>query len=199
VLASPQDPQPAWGTHAAAELVGWLKQASLKQAEDRRAALRREQFIAAMGTQRNATFYAAGAFLCLIAALAAGMSGTPPVGAFPLITFAGLIAAGSTGALARLLMTEVAEKNPRLSLVLGAIAGLLVGLAYLIPQWIGAHGVLEPDAKAVSATDKIQFASAALVAVSAGVGFDTVFNRLQRQAQSVAIAPSAAKPTEAPA
>jgi hypothetical protein len=35
----------------------------------------------------------------------------------------------------------------------------------------------------VQATDKIQFASAILVALSAGVGFDTVFTRLKKQAE----------------
>jgi hypothetical protein len=187
VQGAPQDPHPAWGTRPAAELVGRLKEACLQQEADRRAELRREQVVTAMGTQRNAMVYAASAFLCLIAALVAGMTRAPPVQAFPFITFAGLITAGATGALARLLMAEGAEKQPRMSLILGGIAGLLVGLAYLIPQWIGAHGMLEPDAAAVSATDKIQFASAALVAVSAGAGFDTVFNRLQKQAQNVAI------------
>lgn len=52
-----------------------------------------------------------------------------------------------------------------------------------------AHGPLEAKADAISATDKIQFASSVLVAVSAGLGFDTVFNRLQKQAQDAAIGP----------
>jgi hypothetical protein len=45
----------------------------------------------------------------------------------------------------------------------------------------------------VSVTDKIQFASAMLVPISAGVGFDTVFNRLQKEAEDVAIGPSRGK------
>jgi hypothetical protein len=69
------------------------------------------------------------------------------------------------------------------------VAGFVVGLAYLVPQWVGAPGVLSPKADVVSATDKIQFASAVLVAISAGVGFDTVFSRLQKQAQDSAVAP----------
>ena len=72
---------------------------------------------------------------------------------------------------------------------MGLLAGFVVGLAYLIPQWVGAPGVLEPTATSVSATDKIQFVSAALVAISAGVGFDTVFTRLKQQAADHPIGP----------
>jgi len=79
--------------------------------------------------------------------------------------------------------------DPRVSLLLGSVAGFTVGLAYLIPQWVGAPGVLATKLETVSATDKIQFASAVLVAVSAGVGFDTVFNRLQKQAQDAPVGP----------
>jgi len=57
----------------------------------------------------------------------------------------------------------------------------------------GAPGVLTPKTVVVSATDKTQFASAMLVAISAGIGFDTVFNRLQKQAQDVAIGPPRGK------
>ena len=84
------------------------------------------------------------------------------------------------------------------SVVLGAVAGLVVGIAYLIPQWIGTlgapggpepSGVLEPSGTAVTANDKIQFVSAALVALSAGIGFDTVFSRLQERARDVPVVP----------
>jgi len=118
------------------------------------------------------------------------MAYTPSVSVYPLVMFAGLIAAGATGALVRALLGTAAEIDPRMSLLLGAIAGFVVGLAYLIPQWVGAPGVLEPKGTVVTATDKIQFASAVLVAISAGVGFDTVFSRLQRQSVSVAIGPA---------
>ena len=85
------------------------------------------------------------------------------------------------------------ESDPRVSFLLGSVAGFVVGMAYLIPQWVGAPGVLTPKTAVVSATDKIQFASAMLVAISAGVGFDTVFSRLQKQAQDVAIGPPQGK------
>jgi hypothetical protein len=114
----------------------------------------------------------------------------PPAAAkYPFVMFAGLISAGATGALVRLLLGGPPENDPRRSFLLGSIAGFVVGLAYLIPQWVGAPGVLNPKADVVLATDKIQFASAVLVAISAGVGFDTVFSRLQKQAQDIEIGP----------
>ena len=77
--------------------------------------------------------------------------------------------------------------SPGTSCLLGAVAGFVVGLAYLVPQWVGAHGFLEATARPIQATDKIQFEWAVLVAISAGVGFDTVFTRLKREAAQVPV------------
>jgi hypothetical protein len=156
-----------------------------KRKEDRRT----KQIYAAITSQRQQTLYAAGAFVLLVAALFFGMVYTPLPSTYPFVMFVGLILAGATGALVRLVLWGPRENDPRTSLLLGSVAGFVVGLAYLIPQWVGAPGVLAPKAETVSATDKIQFASAVLVALSAGVGFDTVFSRLQKQAQDTAIGP----------
>jgi hypothetical protein len=153
------------------------------------AARRREQVFAKIIAQRRQTIYAVGAFVLLLTTLFFGMVYTPFPSAYTFIIFAGLISAGATGALVRLILWGPGESDPRTSLLLGSVAGFVVGLAYLIPQWVGAPGVLEPSANTVLATDKIQFASAVLVAISAGVGFDTVFSRLQKQAQDVAVGP----------
>ena len=108
---------------------------------------------------------------------------------YPFVMFVGLIAAGATGTLVRTVLWGPRENDPRTSLLLGSITGFVVGLAYLIPQWVGAPGVLAPKVDTISATDKIQFASAILVAVSAGVGFDAVFSQLQKQAQDATVGP----------
>jgi hypothetical protein len=94
---------------------------------------------------------------------------------------------GAAGPAHRLLIAQVTrsviwgfeETTPLTSLLLGSIAGFVAGLAYLVPQYVGKYGVLDPAATKVEATDKIQFVSAALVAISADVGFDTVFTRLK--------------------
>jgi hypothetical protein len=77
--------------------------------------------------------------------------------------------------------------EPRLAFMLGVAAGLVVGLAYLIPQLIGAPQLLEPNASVVRATDKIQFLSVALVAFTAGIGFDVIFRRMLQEAENVPV------------
>jgi hypothetical protein len=125
----------------------------------------------------------------LLAALFFGMVYAPFPSAYPFVMFLGLISAGATGALVRAVLWGPAENDPQTSLLLGSVAGFVIGLAYLIPQWVGAPGVLAPKVDSVSATDKIQFASAVLVAVSAGVGFDTVFSRLRKEAEDAPVGP----------
>ena len=188
---------PSWSNQPAAEFVVQLKKDCDAVAAQRSALLdhekmliERERKLNLQNSQIRKIAYSASAFVALLAAAFFGMAYTPGVSVYPLVMFAGLIAAGATGALVRALLGTAAEIDPRMSLLLGAIAGFVVGLAYLIPQWVGAPGVLEPKGTVVTATDKIQFASAVLVAISAGVGFDTVFSRLQRQSESVAIGPA---------
>jgi hypothetical protein len=186
--ASPEKNHHSWGTRPAAAFVAQLKNECATVAAKRREARRRERVFATISAQRQQAFHAAGAFVLLLVALFFGMVYTPFTSAYPFVMFLGLIAAGATGALVRAVLWAT-ESDPRTSLLLGSVAGFVIGLAYLIPQWVGAPGVLAPKADSVSATDKIQFASAVLVAVSAGVGFDTVFNRLQKQAENAAIGP----------
>jgi hypothetical protein len=187
--ASPGQNHHSWGNRPAAAFVAQLKNECAAVAARRQEARRRERLLARIISQSRQTVYAAGAFVCLLAALFLGMVHPPAPSAYTFVMLFGLIAAGATGALIRLVLSSPGESNPPTSLLLGSVAGFVVGLAYLIPQWVGAHGVLEPQTAAVVATDKIQFASAVLVAISAGVGFDTVFNRLQKQAQDAPIGP----------
>ena len=179
----------SWGTRPAAAFVELLKSECVARAAQRKESLRREHVFATITSQYRNTSYVAGAFVALLATLFFGMVYTPFPSAYPLVMLAGLVAAGATGALVRLVLSGSGDIDPRVSLLLGSVAGFTVGLAYLIPQWVGAPGVLATKLETVSATDKIQFASAVLVAVSAGVGFDTVFNRLQKQAQDAPVGP----------
>ena len=166
-----------------------LQRECLAASEHRLEIRHRDEIVTRLNSQNWKTLYAACAFALLLFALIFGMVYTPIVSAYPIIMLVGLVAAGATGALVRSILWPSAETDPKSSLLLGGVAGFVVGLAYLIPQWVGAPGVLEPKAETITATDKIQFASAVLVAISAGVGFDTVFSRLQKQAQDAAIGP----------
>ncbi len=93
----------------------------------------------------------------------------------------------ATGAMARGVMWANTRSDPVTSLLLGALAGLVVGLGYIIPQLVGSAGIFGPNHTEVVAADIIQFLSALLVSISAGFGFDTVFDRLRKQAENLPI------------
>jgi hypothetical protein len=187
--ASPEKNYHSWGTRPPAAFVDQLRNECAAVAARRKEARRREALLAAITAQRYQAAYAAGAFVLLLTALFFGMVYTPSPSAYPFIMFAGFVFAGATGALVRAVLWGPGESDPLTSLLLGSVAGFVVGLAYLIPQWVGAPGVLKPKAEIVSETDKIAFASAVLLAISAGIGFDTVFGRLQKQAQDIQVGP----------
>jgi hypothetical protein len=187
--ASPEKNHHSWGKRSASAFIGQLKNECAAVSARRNEARRRDRLLATITAQRRQTAYAAAAFAALLIALFFGMVYPVWPSAYPVVMFFGFIAAGATGALVRMILSSPGENDPRTSLFLGGVAGFVVGLAYLIPQWVGAPGVLAPQVVAVLATDKIQFASAVLVAISAGVGFDTVFSRLQKQAQDTAVGP----------
>ncbi|MFM0075267.1 hypothetical protein PQQ86_29345 [Paraburkholderia sediminicola] len=187
--ASSEGSQSSWGTRPARAFVQQLKDECAARRAKRDEESRRQRIFEAITTQRKQVGHAAGAFVTLLISLFFGMVYTPLPGAYTFIMFLGLVSAGATGALIRLILSKLEQTDPRTSLFLGSVAGFVVGLAYLIPQWIGAPGVLASTESAVTATDKIQFASAVLVAISAGVGFDTVFNRLQKEAQGISVSP----------
>lgn len=189
-LSTGLEDYPSLSTHSPAMLVEWLKRKCVARAEQREQARQRERAHARATSQSHRSLWAGGAFAALLVAVLLGMAQAPPPRFYPMLTFAGLIAAGATGALVRAVIWGAEETAAATSLVLGGVAGFVVGLAYLIPQWVGAPGVLAPSAEAVSATDKIQFASALLVAISAGVGFDTIFTRLKKQAEDQPISTS---------
>jgi hypothetical protein len=192
-LAARSDDYPSSTTHTITQSVAWLRNKCLERAGQQEEARRREMKYLKVTSQRNKTVWAACAFVALLLAIFFGVARPLAPGYYSFLMFAGLIAAGATGALTRSLIWGVDETAPVTSLLLGGVAGFVVGMAYLVPQWVGAHGVLAPSATVVEATDKIQFVSAVLVAISAGVGFDTVFTRLKKQAEDQPTSPPARK------
>jgi hypothetical protein len=192
-LAIGERDYPSAATHSAAELVAWLKVKLLARAEGQALARLREQAYLQATSQGRKTLWAVGAFTALLCTVFFGVAAVPMPAYYPVLTFMGLIAAGATGALVRSMIWGSEDTPPTKSLFLGGVAGFVVGLAYLVPQWVGAPGVLSPSATTIGATDKIQFVSALLVAVSAGVGFDTVFTRLRKQAEDQPIGASGSK------
>ena len=157
----------------------------MRGAKEREQARQHEKIYLKLTSRRERGFWATGAFIALLLVVFFGLAQAPDAGFYPFLTFAGLITAGATGALIRSVIWGAEQQTaPTTSFLLGGVAGFVVGLAYLIPQWIGAPGVLEVSATVVKATDKIQFVSAMLVAIPAGIGFDTVFTRLKKEAEN---------------
>ena len=181
--------QQSWSTRPASFFVQKLQAQCSSRFAMAGQAVRRDEQLTNILSKRNQVLHAAAAFALLMGALFLGIDGALPAQTFAVVMFAGLISAGATGALVRVLLGKTLDADPRTSLFLGAVAGFVVGLAYLIPQWVGAPGVLKAGVKEITDKDRIQFVSVLLVAISAGVGFDTVFNRLQKQAESIAVSP----------
>lgn len=199
-LARDSEDYPSSTTHNITQSVAWLRSKCQERAKQREEARRREEesrlkelkYLKVI-SQRNKTIWAVCAFAALLLSFFFGVARPPAPDTYSFLMFTGLVAAGATGALARSVIWGAEETAPVTSLFLGAVAGFVVGLAYLIPQWVGAPGVLKPSATVVEATDKIQFVSAVLVAISAGVGFDTVFTRLKKEAENIPISPPGQK------
>lgn len=182
-LARGSDDYPSSTTHTITQSVTWLRNKCEERAKQRAEARQRETKYLQASSQKRKTVWAGCAFLALLVAAFFGIAQSPPPRLYPFLMFAGLVVAGAMGALVRSVIWGTEETPPLTSLVLGGVAGFVVGMAYLVPQWVGAPGILAPSATVVGATDKIQFISAVLVAISAGVGFDTIFTRLKKQAE----------------
>lgn len=166
------------------QLIDWLRKRQLEEHEKLVQAQVREAEYERMTGQRGATGWFAAALVVLLAALGFGLAVDSP-GALDFSIGVALVSAGATGALVRGLTSTTMKLEPRLACLLGAAAGLVVGLAYLIPQLIGAPGSLDPAVSAIKSTDRIRLLSVALVAFSAGVGFDVIFRRMLQDAEKL--------------
>jgi hypothetical protein len=188
-LARGAEDYPSSTTDSIERQVDWLKKKCLERAKQRDEARRKEMVYSKVTSQRNKTIWAASAFIALLLAIFFGMARAPSPEIYSFVIFAGLIAGGATGALIRSIIWGAKDTAPLTSLLLGGVAGFVVGVAYLIPQLVGAPGIFDSSTETVGATDKIRFMSAVLVALSAGVGFDTVFTRLKNQAEQQPVSP----------
>ncbi len=168
-------------------MVTWLRGQQLNEAERLRQARYRARAFERLTDQRRRAGWFAIALVAMLATLGLGLLGVNTPRWFVVTMGGALVSAGATGALVRGVATTTMTLEPRLASLLGAVAGLVVGLGYLIPQLIGAPGLLEPSASVVMATDKIQLLSVALVAFTAGIGFDVIFRRMLQEAEKLPV------------
>lgn len=188
-LATLTKEYPSTQTHTIADMVKWLKEKCDLRAEELARVRANEEHYMRIISQSSKGLWTGLSLAALMIVLVLGMQRAPsPDWFFPLTLF-GLVVAGATGALVRSSWLREKDIAPYMSVIWGGFAGIVVGAAYLIPQLFGAPGVLDPAATQVTTTDKIQFLSAVVVAISAGVGFDTIFNRLKSQAEDHPISP----------
>lgn len=169
------------------QLVTWLKDQYENEAKN----LRQEQHIQReferMTSHRRGTTWFAIALIALLMMLSLGLLGVETPHWFVVATGGALLTAGATGALIRGLTTTTMMLEPKLASLLGMAAGLVVGLAYLIPQLISSDKILELNTSVVEAKHKILFLSVVLVAFTAGIGFDTIFRRMLQEAENVPV------------
>jgi hypothetical protein len=188
-LATTRRDYPSSATHSIEDMVAWLKNECATRKQQIEKVVRAEKHYSELTSQQRKIVWAVGVVLAFIAAIGVGITGSTSPKWYPLVMLAGLVAAGATGAIVRSVFWGADHGAPLTSVVLGIVAGLVVGIAYLVPQWVGAPGVLAPSAASVEATDKIQFVSAVLVSVTAGIGFDTVFTRMKKEAETHGVGP----------
>jgi hypothetical protein len=91
---------------------------------------------------RNAVF-AGIAFVIFMGLVWYGMAPIATRGHYAFLMLAGAAAAGATGSLLRGVIGATTDTNALASCVLGLVAGLVVGAAYLVPQWVSNMAMLE--------------------------------------------------------
>jgi len=181
-LAQGINQYPSSATHDISQMITWLKERCTERLGTLEQKSENAKRIAAMDALRPKILSTTVAFLLLLLITWLGMSNGTNVDIYPMINFSALVIAGCTGAMIRTFLPNQVNSGVSSSLILGAIAGFAVGIAYLIPQYIGKYGVIDPEATTVGASDRIQFLSSILVALPAGLGFDTIFKRMKEKA-----------------
>jgi hypothetical protein len=129
---------PSSASHSLQQSVAWLRERCRIAADERRESVRREQLCVTLMRRRQTGVWLSAVFIALLTVFFLGSAYTPAPYLWPFLTISGLVFAGATGALSRSLIWGGLETTPGVSFLLGSIAGFVVGLAYLIPQFIGA-------------------------------------------------------------
>lgn len=185
---------------SAKKVVEWLKQECDKRAEalatqenlekDARAAREEmERKLQAISDQGRKFPWAVGAFIILLLLMYFGLGQAPTSNSFTSLMIAALVASGASGALIRSIIWGANEAAPRISLLLGSVAGLIVGIGYLIPQLVAQSGSTADQVKVAGALGTIQFLSAVVVGFVAGLGSDTIFARMLKEAANLNVTP----------
>lgn len=182
-------------TKSVADAVSWLKNECAKfrsernEIEQNRIDIARIKNAVSSGkVQSKRAVSAAIAFVALFVGVVTATQDGLRGAAYVAVTILCLTAAGATGSLVRATIWPGGDATMTTSGIVGGIAGFVAGVAYEIPQWIGAPNMFSrqgPD----DPYYKIQLISAVLVAMTAGVSFDSIFLRLRDNARDISLDP----------
>lgn len=187
-LATKDSDYPSAEVLSCRDLIGWLKEkesiVSAQIAVEEGVVARYKR----LTSQKRAARWMAFSLFALISLLATGFIVELSPDAFIPLMFASLCAAGATGAILRgLVASTQLTLEPRLACLLGITAGFIVGAAYLIPQFIGAPQLIEPGASSIRSADRILLLSVSLIALTAGMGLDSIFRRVIQEADTTPV------------
>ncbi|MGO7443638.1 hypothetical protein ACC668_02900 [Rhizobium ruizarguesonis] len=189
---------PAWSVGKASEFAAWLRSECTKVARSYSESVELLDSLKRRKTHGRLAIYTAASSLAWIVVLLYGVGIAKDSFYLLVALISSLVLGGATGALLRsLVWGENDEGVSVLSpVVAGAIAALVVGIAYLIPILLGAPGIFDQAEHVVNSADRLQLLSTSLIAVSAGLGFDAVLKRLRDRAPQLQIE---SQPTSTPA
>jgi hypothetical protein len=132
----------AWNRRPAADFIQDLKQRCDRHISEREAQRKREAALEAMSSERLKTILLFAVSAALAACVVIGIAWTPHPATYLQVMLIGLVVAGASGSMIGGVRWGFTDSTPARSLVMGALVGLLVGVAYFIPLWV-ADGIRE--------------------------------------------------------
>lgn len=183
---------PSWSADQADRLAEWME-ARCADRDAKRAEVRRfRSEMARRGKERGFVAAAAVVGAALCALITYGLRGADAPVDVLLALIGVALFGGTSGALVRSVLwaKDRADRGPAAAAVIGGFAGLIVGLAYIVPILQSAPGLFRP-AEVGAAVDlwplRFNMLSTAAVAFGAGVGFDAIFNRMREVAPDLPV------------
>ena len=120
------------------------------------------------------------AVLCLLA-LAGALALNPKPDYYGAIFLANCLLAGACGATLRMISGNAPNIRVERVVVFGLLAGVMVGLAYIVPISASDASILNPEYLSAGAF-KLQLVTTVLVVIPAGISFDILFEKYRNKA-----------------
>ena len=171
-----------------AEKVAWLKAQCDKKREQEIKERKEQQALKLMQSLKVRYIWSGSVLACFLFTVLLGVKSKPNPDYYLFTTILAMFFAGASGALARGLWRPSDNSTPLRSFFLGGLAGLLSGVAFLIPQLVNESGLMDIGNE-VTKEAKTLFISVLTIALPAGLGFDAIFRKAQAQAEEQELGP----------